>query len=229
VTLLLTVTGINPCTTTYTETVKIIIDKKPIANAGLDVITCGTNPIQINATGTQHATNLAWSAPAGITGTLNLGNPYMPIYTPSASDQNYVGPIVFTLTASSNTTCLSHTDNVSALITPAPKVDAGPPSATICEGSHYFVPSNPLAGQNIVNSTILWTNGTGDGYFEGQGSLTPTYIPGPNDILNGSVTLTLSAAGNNPCSTPATDNIIINIVKNPVVNVGPPALYQDKA
>jgi uncharacterized protein (UPF0179 family) len=222
VTLLLTVTGINPCTTTYTETVKIIIDKKPIANAGLDVITCGTNPIQINATGTQHATNLAWSAPAGITGTLNLGNPYMPIYTPSASDQNYVGPIVFTLTASSNTTCLSHTDNVSALITPAPKVDAGPPSATICEGSHYFVPSNPLAGQNIVNSTILWTNGTGDGYFEGQGSLTPTYIPGPNDILNESVTLTISAAGNNPCSTPATDNIIINIVKKPVVNVGPP-------
>jgi len=222
VTLLLTVTGINPCITTYTETVKIIIDRKPIANAGLDVITCGTNPIQINANGTQYATNLVWSIPSGITGTLNQGNPFMPIYTPSASDQNYVGPIDFTLTASSSTTCPSSTDTVSVLITPAPKVDAGPPSATICEGSNYFVPSNPLAGQNIVNNTILWTNGTGDGTIVGANTLTPTYIPGPNDIINESVTLTLSAAGNNPCSTPATDSIIINIVKKPVVNVGPP-------
>jgi hypothetical protein len=78
-----------------------------------------------------------------------------------------------------------------------------------------------MAAQNIVNSTILWTNGTGDGTIVGANSLTPTYIPGNGDIINGSVTLTLSAAGNNPCSTPVTDNIVINIVKNPIVNAGP--------
>ena len=216
----LTVTGIGACSQSYSEEVVIFIDKKPIANAGTDVITCGTNPVQINATGTLYASNLAWTLPAGITGTLDQSNPYIPIYTPSASDQNYVGPIVISLTATSNTTCPSSSDSVSALITPAPKVDAGPPAVTICEGSNYFVPSNPMAGQNIVNSTILWTNGTGDGTILGT-NLTPTYIPGPNDILNGSVTLTLSAAGNNPCSTPATDNIVINIVKNPIVNAGP--------
>ena len=216
----LTVTGIGACSQSYSEEVVIFIDKKPIANAGTDVITCGTNPVQINATGTLYASNLVWSLPSGITGTLDLSNPYIPIYTPSASDQNYVGPIVISLIASSSTTCPSDTDNVSVLITPAPIVDAGPPSVTICEGSNYFVPSNPMAGQNIVNSSILWTNGTGDGTILGT-NLTPTYIPGPNDILNGSVTLTLSAAGNNPCSTPATDNIVINIVKNPIVNAGP--------
>ena len=224
VTLRLSVIGSNPCTATYTQDVVILIDKKPIANAGLDVITCGTDPVQINATNTLYATNLLWSLPSGISGTLNQGNPYTPIFTPSVSDQNYVGPIVLTLTASSNTTCPSTSDTVSILITPAPKVDAGPPTATICEGNNYLVPFNAMASQNIVNSTILWTNGTGDGTIVGGTTLTPTYIPGVNDIANGSVTLTLSASGNTPCSTPATDNIIITIVKNPIVNAGPDTL-----
>ena len=221
VTLRLSVIGSNPCTANFTQDVVIIIDKKPIANAGLDVITCGTNPIQIDANGTLNATNLVWSLPAGISGTLNQSNPYSPIFTPSANDLNYLGPIVLTLTASSNTTCPSANDTVSVLITPAPKVDAGPPSVIICEGYNYFVPFNPMASDNIVNSTILWTNGTGDGTIVGGTTLTPTYIPGINDIANGSVTLTLSASGNNPCSTPATDTILINIVKNPIVNAGP--------
>lgn len=221
VTLRLSVIGSNPCIATYTQDVVIIIDKKPIANAGLDVITCGTNPIQIDATGTLFASNLVWSLPAGISGTLDQSNPYSPIYTPSTNDLNYVGPIVLSLTATSNTSCPSSSDTVSVLITPAPKVDAGPPTVTICEGSNYIVPFNPMASENIVNSTILWTNGTGDGVIVGETSLTPTYIPGVNDIINGSVTLTLSASGSNPCSTPATDNILINIVKNPIVNAGP--------
>jgi gliding motility-associated-like protein len=220
VTLRLSVIGLTPCIATYTQDVVIIIDKKPIANAGLDVITCGTNPIQINAVGTLNATNLVWTLTSGITGTLNLSNPYTPIFTPSANDLNYVGPIGISLTASSNTTCPSSTDMVSVLITPAPVVDAGPPTAIICQGSNYIVPFNPTASQNIINSTILWTKGTGDGTIVSGNSLTPTYIPGPIDIANGTVTLTLSASGNNPCNTPATDSIIITIVKNPIVNAG---------
>ncbi len=224
VTLRLSVIGNSPCVATYTQDIAIIIDKKPIANAGLDVITCGTNPIQIDASGTLNASNLAWTLPTGITGTLDQSNPYAPIFTPSVNDLNYVGPIVISLTASSNTTCPSSSDTVSVLITPAPVVDAGPPTAIICQGSNYIVPFNPLASQNIINSTILWTKGTGDGTIVSPTSLTPTYIPGPIDIANGTVTLTLSASGNNPCSTPATDSIILTIVKNPVVNAGPDTL-----
>lgn len=220
VTLRLSVIGLTPCVATYTQDVVIIIDKNPIANAGLDVITCGTNPIQINAIGTLNATNLVWTLPSGISGTLDQSNPYTPIFTPSANDLNYVGPIIISLTASSNTNCPTSSDTVSVLITPAPVVDAGPPTAIICQGSNYIVPFNLTASQNIVNSTILWTKGTGDGTIVGSNSLTPTYIPGPIDIANGTVTLTLSASGNNPCSTPATDSIIVTIVKNPIVNAG---------
>ena len=224
VTLRLSVIGANPCVATYTQDVVIIIDKKPIANAGLDAITCGTNPVQLNATGTLNASSLVWTLPTGITGTLNSSNPYIPVFTPSASDVNYVGPITISLTASSNTACPSTSDTVSVLITPAPVVNAGPPSATICQGSNYTVPVNSATAQNVVNSTILWTKGTGDGTIVGANSLTPTYIPGFNDIQNGTVTLTLSATGNNPCITPSTDSILITIIKNPIVNAGPDTL-----
>jgi gliding motility-associated-like protein len=224
VTLRLSVIGANPCVATYTQDVVIIIDKKPIANAGLDAITCGTSPVQLNATGTLNATSLVWSLPTGITGSLNSSNPYIPIFTPSSNDVNYVGPITISLTASSNTTCPSSSDTVSVLITPAPVVDAGPPSASICQGSNYTVPVNSATAQNVVNSTILWTKGTGDGTIVGANSLTPTYIPGFNDIQNGTVTLTLSATGNNPCITPSTDSILITIIKNPIVNAGPDTL-----
>ena len=224
VTLRLSVIGLTPCVATYTQDVVIIIDKNPIANAGLDVITCGTNAIQINAIGTLNATNLVWTLPSGITGTLNLSNPYIPIFTPSTNDLNYVGPIIISLTASSNTTCSTSSDTVSVLITQPPTVDAGPPTAIICQGSNYIVPFNPTASQNVVSSSILWTKGTGDGTIVGANSLQPTYIPGPLDIANGTVTLTLNASGNNPCSTPVTDSIIITIVKNPIVNAGPDTL-----
>ena len=220
VTLRLSVIGANPCVATYTQDVVIIIDKRPIANAGLDAVTCGNNPVQLNATGTLNATSLVWTLPTGITGSLNLSNPYIPIYTPSASDLNYVGPINITLRASSNTTCSPSTDTVSVIITPAPVVNAGPPTATICQGNNYTIPVNSATAQNVVGSTLLWTKGTGDGTIVGANSLTPTYIPGFNDIQNGTVTLTLSAIGNNPCVTPATDSIILTIVKTPIVNAG---------
>jgi len=220
----LTVTGNGPCAQSYSQDLEIIIDKKPIADASLDVTTCGTNQIQINATGTLYATNLLWTLPSGITGTLDQSNPYIPIFTPSLNDVNYAGPIVISLEASSNTTCPSSTNTVSVLIPPTPIVDAGPPTATICEGSNYIVPNNSATVQNINNATLLWTKGTGDGTIVDPNSLTPKYIPGSNDIANGSVTLTLSAAGNSPCNTTTTDSFILTIVKKPFVNVGPDTL-----
>ena len=92
-TLRLTVTGLGPCAQTYSDTITINIDALPIADAGPDVITCGTAPVSIDASGTLNAANLVWTLPSGITGTLNLGDPYRPIFTPSLADLSYVGPI----------------------------------------------------------------------------------------------------------------------------------------
>ena len=96
-TLRLTVTGLGPCTQTYSDTITINIDALPIANAGPDVITCGTDPVAIDASGTLDAANLVWTLPSGISGTLNLGDPYKPVFTPSIADISYVGTYHFKL------------------------------------------------------------------------------------------------------------------------------------
>ena len=76
---------------------------------------------------------------------------------------------------------------------------------------------------NGVPSTYVWTR-SGDGTFTSSSSLTTTYTPGASDVLNGTVTLTLTASGNSPCSAPVTDTLILNIVKAPIVDAGPDSL-----
>lgn len=223
-TLSLTVTGLGPCNQTYSDTININIDTIPSADAGPDVITCGTDPVTIDATATANAVSLVWTLPSGITGTLNLGDPFNPVFTPSLNDLNFAGPITLNLEAFSGNTCTSDTDSVDILITPPPTVDIAPIDATICEDSNYTFAPAAVTVTDAVQSSYLWTNGTGDGVFTSSTSLTPTYIPGPNDIINGVVTLTLEATGESPCFTPASDDLILNIVKEPIVDAGPDSL-----
>ena len=224
VTLDLTVTGLGPCAQTYSDNITINIDASPSANAGNDVITCGTDPVTLDATGTTNAASLVWTLPSGITGTLNLADPERPVFTPSLADLNYVGPITLNLEAFSGNTCLSDTDSVDILITQPPVVDIAPIDATICEGLNYTFSAGSVTVTDGVPSSYSWSNGTGDGVFTSSSSLTPTYIPSLNDISLGTVTLTLEAVGEDPCSTPATDDLILNIVKEPIVDAGPDSL-----
>ena len=224
VTLQITVTGLGPCAQTYSDNITINIDPSPSANAGNDVITCGTDPVTLDASGTTNAASLVWTLPSGITGTLNLADPERPVFTPSLADLNYVGPITLNLEAFSGNTCLSDTDSVDILITQPPVVDIAPIDATICEGLNYTFSAGSVTVTDGVPSSYSWSNGTGDGEFTSSSSLTPTYIPGPNDISFGSVTLTLQATGEDPCFTPASDDLILNIVKEPIVDAGPDSL-----
>ena len=60
--------------------------------------------------------------------------------------------------------------------------------------------------------------------FTSSSSLTTTYIPGASDILNGTVTLTLTASGNSSLFGSSSDDLILNIVKAPIVDAGPDSL-----
>ena len=222
-TLRLTVTGLGPCAQTYSDTITINIDALPIADAGPDVITCGTAPVSIDTSGTLNAANLAWTLPSGITGTLIEITPNIYDFTPSLADLSYVGPITLSLEAFSGNTCVSSTDTVDITITPPPIVDIAPVEATICDGSNYTFSPGQVSVTDGVPSTYAWTR-SGDGTFTSSSSLTTTYIPGASDILNGTVTLTLTASGNSPCTAPISDDLILNIVKAPLVNAGPDSL-----
>ncbi|MEN8881219.1 MAG: PKD-like domain-containing protein [Polaribacter sp.] len=203
------------------QDVNITIDRQSVADAGTALQVCGDSSITLDGTGSEFATSYSWSAPSGISGTLSPANTATPVYTPSAADiananTLYPGGIPFTLVTNSGANCSPRTDTVLVTIIPPAEVDAGPATASICEGENLFLSGT---ADNINNSSISWDNNGGDGTFSNPNSLTPTYVPGINDIASGSVTLTLSADGNTPCLT-ATSDLILTIERDPVVDLG---------
>ena len=101
--------------------------------------------------------------------------------------------------------------SITLTIEAAPTVDPGLP-ATICEGDSYTL-SNAIVSNN---NGLIWTT-SGDGQFDNNNILNPIYTPGPNDIINGSVNLTLTANGNSPCS---------NISASMVLTITPGAIAE---
>ena len=61
--------------------------------------------------------------------------------------------------------------------------------------------------------SVLWTT-SGDGTLTNASSLNPDYIPGANDILAGTVDLTLTVTGNSPCLS-ISSTMILTVIPNP--------------
>ena len=86
---------------------------------------------------------------------------------------------------------------------------------TICQGTNQVMDNASASGY----SSLLWSGG--DGVFVPSNDvLNPMYIPGTQDILDGTVDLCLTALPLAPCNTPFVDCMTLSILKNPVVNVG---------
>jgi hypothetical protein len=95
-----------------------------------------------------------------------------------------------------------------------PDIDAGE-NAAICIGDSYT-----LADATAENfSSLLWTGG--DGTFNPSNDiLNPTYMPGSQDIADGTFTLYLTAQPESPCTTASTDSIILTIQAQPEAAAG---------
>ncbi len=192
----------------------ITIQKQAIANAGLAVSTCDTNGVQLNGAASINTTTYAWTKPTNITGTLTPANSATPTYTPSAADvANYTAPIQFTLKASSGSACAIDQATVNVTIIKKPVISAGPANTTICEGSDYIVVGS---SKDTNTASFVWKT-SGDGQFTNGTTIAPTYTPGVQDKINGTVTITLEANGNFPCTT-VTSQTVISITKKPIVN-----------
>lgn len=102
-------------------------------------------------------------------------------------------------------------DFVTLTFIDAPTADAGN-NFEICE-----VDDAALSGSIGGSATdALWST-AGDGSFADPSDLNTSYSPGPQDILNGSVVLTLSSMDPNGSCTPAESDITITI--NPAINI----------
>ncbi len=94
-----------------------------------------------------------------------------------------------------------------------PLVDAGDDESICSNGTIALV------GSRINSNSSFWTT-AGDGSFDNFTSLTPTYTPGPTDILNESVILSLTAQSISPCTSSVTDNMMLTLLHLPVANAG---------
>ncbi len=105
-----------------------------------------------------------------------------------------------------NSTLDGYTSNCSKTVTiqSGPTAEAGP-DQTICNGS-----SVQLAGSAANALSTTWT-ASNDGSFDDARKPDAIYTPGPIDIASGTVTLTLSAAGDSVCEQKAISDLVITI------------------
>jgi len=176
-----------------TDDVNISVSGAPVANAGLNQsIPCGGPGVVIGTTGVI-GVSYTWNPAYG----LNNINIAQPTATPYVTT-NYV------LTAKDLATGCIATDDVLVTVVGMPSVYAGS-DASVCANNIYLI--NDATSSNV---NVLWTH-TGIGNITNYTTLSPTYLPLPNEF--GTVIMTLTAV----CNTDtATDNMILTIYPYPV-------------
>ena len=97
----------------------------------------------------------------------------------------------------------------------APTADAGP-DVEVCTGDDAML--NGSIGGSASDG--IWST-NGDGIFLDPSDVTTTYTPGPQDISDGSVVLTLSSMDANGSCTPATSDMTVTITPAINIDLGP--------
>ncbi|MFC1733535.1 hypothetical protein ACFL6I_24820 [candidate division KSB1 bacterium] len=209
VTLILTASGYTPCGNA-SDSLVLTITPLPLADAGQDDIICEGNTYTISTASASNYSAINWTSSG--TGAFANNGTLTPIYTPSAADIA-AGSVVLTLTSYGNNPCGNDVDDLTLTITPLPLADAGQDDI-ICEGNSYSISTAAATNYNSLN----WTT-SGSGTFTNNGTLTPTYAPSTADIAAGSVVLTLTVYGNNPCGNDV-DDLTLTITPLPLANAG---------
>ncbi|MEI7725305.1 MAG: T9SS type A sorting domain-containing protein, partial [Bacteroidota bacterium] len=220
VTLTLTATGTGTCGTVADQTT---IEFKPSAiittqPEGATLCSGSTHTMTVAATGGASALTYKWqSNNLGCTGAswTDIDGATSSSYITGAMTQTTYYKVIVTQTDFS---CDAVTSNCATVTVTQPALaNAGTTPVTICNGSAYG-----LTTATASNYTSVYWITAGDGHFNNANTVNPIYTPGPMDIVNHSVTLTLHALGHSPCPE-ATSSMILNIQQGPVANAGPDA------
>jgi gliding motility-associated-like protein len=214
--LTLTTTGNGNCNA-YQNTVNITLNPKPTIAASVsnDSICTGST---ISATASvTNTTSLLWKTTGTGTFSTTTGSPT--IYTPSVSDQNNGGVIIYATTVGSNP-CkeIQKFFSITILQSPASLVNAGFDQIACADAG--FFPLNGAVGG--IGGTGIWTSATGLGdFYPDATDLNPIFVPDQADINAGGLTITLTSTNNGICS-PSSDDMLLTITPAPTVSVGSP-------
>ncbi|MBP6311110.1 MAG: hypothetical protein KA408_02495, partial [Flavobacteriales bacterium] len=209
VTLTLTTTGNGGCVA-VADQMSIAFTPAPVVNAGAAVSLCANNAqVSLNGSVTG-ATGGIWS---GGTGTFNPNNTSLiATYTPTAAEIA-AGTLTLTLTSTGNGTCNPVTSTKVISFTPAPIVNAGA-DGSVCRNNSIIT----LAGSVIGATGGIWSGGTGT-YNPNNTTLNAVYTPSAVERAAGTVTLTLTSAGNGTCNA-VSDAVTYTITPSPTTNAG---------
>ncbi len=169
-----------------------------MAWAGYDLESCESTPIQLEGYAAYY-TDLLWETTGD--GSFDDVAILNPIYTPGSLDIEN-GGTTLQLTATGETDPM--TDELSLTIVSNPQLNFES-EAAICSGENYIF----TTGEASDYESLYWST-AGDGTFDDQNALLPVYIPGENDLLAETVTLSLVAAPNGGCEAASID-FVLNI------------------
>ncbi|QOI98199.1 MAG: autotransporter-associated beta strand repeat-containing protein [Flammeovirgaceae bacterium] len=213
ITFTLTATGTGACPDAV-DVMQLTITPLPVVSAGSSEEICQGTLFAFNTQSTPaSATNYAslnWTHTG--TGTLFNATTLTPTYLPNPAE---VGPVTFTLEATSPGSCSAVNSAMTLTITPAVAVNAGSNEETCAGVAFNFVSqATPAAASNY--SSLLWSS-SGTGTLTNATTLTPTYTPGIGEV--GNVTFTLTAFGNGSCPD-KTSQMTLSITPAPAVSAG---------
>ena len=180
------------------------------ANAGNDAFICEGETIQLNGAAENYE-SILWATNGD--GTFDNVNALQTTYHPGIED-NIFGIIELCLTAFAEDPCEDATACITLEIMPLPLVDVGP-DLSVCEDQTVTLNQSTVANY----SEVSWTS-SGDGVFFNPNSPFASYSPGPMDLANGSVELTLTATAVSPCVGSVSDALSVNIQEMPTINIG---------
>ena len=184
-----------------TNAVNITVIPDATCDAGINADICEGNDHTVSGTAANYS-SVGWTT----SGDGSFGNPnsLTSNYTPGAGDIT-AGSVTLSLTANPLSPCSTPAlDDLVLTIQQPPTADAGA-DATICEDV-----THTLTGVATNYQSLLWTS-SGDGTFDDPTIVAATYTPGVNDIIAGTVNLTITSFAMSPCAVDASDNMMLTI------------------
>ncbi len=206
----ITAYAIPPSNDSISDDVTITIIYAPSADAGEDIVICGSGSAQLAGIADNYESTMWVSRGDG-----NFDDPTKldAIYTPGPVDIAD-GEVKLSLTANEIEPCLDESkDDMYITFGIAPIPNAGD-DGTTC-GNMSF----ELSGSAVDNDGVLWST-AGDGTFDDASLLNAIYTPGGNDIAAGMVELSLTAIPMPPCTTTEVDMMTLSIEDMPNINAG---------
>gem|GEM_PF-2315553 len=186
--------AIDPsCNAIMTGSVGVAIQATPTANAGGNASVCASSPdYTLSGATAANQSSVAWSTAGD--GTFDNAALVNATYTPGANDLTN-GTVVLTLQANATSPCTGFvTSNMTLTLEAVPTANAGGNGGACATGK---VLTGSVGGSATGG---IWST-SGDGTFNPNNTtLNATYVSGPNDITNGTVTLTLTTTGSVACA-----------------------------